>query len=377
MIGRFRVSRRRVVVAIAGLMLVGLVIGGFQIYGWVTARGDDTWIFAVGHGWAQDTKPGPAPSMRTDSAMAYSPALKHVILFGGRPVNRECCYDDTWAFGGSDWVQQTTSIQPPGRAAAAMALFPTSGDVILFGGNAPPPLFNGPVPADYTGELDDTWAFSDAGWRPITTLHRPPPREGAAFAFDKGSGRMILFGGSTTVQGGGGQPMLSDTWGYDGTDWTQLSPVVSPPGRAYAAFSPDPAGGVLLFGGTSGSGPGTGLVGLDDAWRWKDGAWGRVDSSGPRPPGRLSAASASSDNWLLVFGGRLGCGTDHSSRGCSTNPDLGDTWVWDGHGWRENVAAPIVSTQPRSRVGASLCFDISDGVFVLFGGPDPHNLSGL
>jgi hypothetical protein len=65
----------------------------------------------------------------------------------------------------------------------------------------------------------------------------------------------------------GAQPgdYFGDTWEYDGTDWTQLTPATSPTDRWGAELVwYSPLSRLLLFGGV-GSG---GDVGQNDAWTW-------------------------------------------------------------------------------------------------------------
>ena len=61
-----------------------------------------------------------------------------------------------------------------------------------------------------------------------------------------------MFGGSN-----GSTPYGSDTWEYDGTDWTDVTPSTgSPRGRHSSVMAWDAArGSLLMFGGSNGSTP--------------------------------------------------------------------------------------------------------------------------
>jgi hypothetical protein len=50
---------------------------------------------------------------------------------------------------------------------------------------------------------------------------------------------MLLFGGSSKIGTAGG--FFGDTWIWNGTTWTRLTPAAAPPGRAYASMTYDSA----------------------------------------------------------------------------------------------------------------------------------------
>ncbi len=63
-----------------------------------------------------------------------------------------------------------------------------------------------------------------------------------AMVYDVASRRVVLFGGSA----------LSDTWEWDGSNWTKRTPTKSPSARSYHAMAYDVARQrVVLFGGGS------------------------------------------------------------------------------------------------------------------------------
>jgi hypothetical protein len=86
---------------------------------------------------------------------------------------------------------------------------------------------------------------------------------------------LLLFGGCSTSPCGG----LQDTWNWDGTTWTELSPTTSPPPRADAVAG-TVAGQVVLFGGLD-SVANPGLLG--DTWTWDGSTWNQENVSGPSP----------------------------------------------------------------------------------------------
>ena len=64
-------------------------------------------------------------------------------------------------------------------------------------------------------------------------------------AYDAAIGQLVLFGGTSS-----NGTVLNDTWTYNGTTWTQLSPLTSPSARSDFSMAYDPAmGQLVLFGG--------------------------------------------------------------------------------------------------------------------------------
>jgi len=68
-------------------------------------------------------------------------------------------------------------------------------------------------------------------WLRVAT-EGPPSRHGAAMCYDSDRQVTVLFGGATWASGPAG--FLGDTWEFDGTNWTQRLPAISPAGRAQA-----------------------------------------------------------------------------------------------------------------------------------------------
>lgn len=82
--------------------------------------------------------------------------------------------------------------------------------VVVFSGTTFQPGYN---------NLADTWEFDVAAktWALISTTHRPAGRTGFGLSYDPVHKVVVFFGGWHGVSGTG----TSDTWTYDGTDWTQ------------------------------------------------------------------------------------------------------------------------------------------------------------
>ncbi len=55
-------------------------------------------------------------------------------------------------------------------------------------------------------------------------------------------------------------PIIGDTWIWNGSDWIQQHPAISPPARDFASMAYDAATGQLILFGGGGSGPRIGGV---------------------------------------------------------------------------------------------------------------------
>jgi len=164
-------------------------------------------------------------------------------------------------------------------------------------------------------------------------------------AYDAAHQRVVLFGGL----GGSG-----DTWVWDGTTWTQLTPSASPSARYLHAMAYDAARQrVVLFGGSPGS------VAFGDTWEWDGTTWfARFSLNYPSPRYGHAMAYDAARQRVVLFGGYGNSG------------DLGDTWEWDGTNW----LARFSLNYPSPRRGHAMAYDAARQRVVLFGGYNPSIL---
>jgi hypothetical protein len=238
------------------------------------------------------------------------------------------------------WVQIGYASSPSARSAAGIVYDGTTHSALLFGG------------ADGQSIYGDTWTWNGS-WHPRFPARSPSPRQGPAIAFDGAAGNIVLFGGSPTAPVGNGTA-FGDTWTWDGIDWTQQFPPVSPPARTWSNMVYVPTTKtVLLFSGTNSPG---GDDAFTDTWAWDGVAktWTEIFPN-LHPPGRamnqLVYDPVTRD--VVMFGG------------VTTNlTPLNDTWTWNGFNWTKHF--PLSSPGPRN--GPALAYDVSLGAVVLFGG---------
>src|SRR5439155_43677 len=261
---------------------------------------------------------------------------------------------DTWEWVGNDWTQ-TNDVGPGGRSGHAMAFSApsvgaTSFEVLLFGGQ------NG------ASTLADTWSWNGEDWTQLSD-GGPPPRARHALAFDPNRRVVVLFGGSSSPIAPG-SALLSDTWEWDGNEWTQQEDI-GPASREMHVMAFDSVRqSVVLFGGAVEGGQ----TSLGDTWEWNGSVWTQVASFGATPCS--GAAAACKGDAVGLFGGIEFLAADPQVRLFAT------TWEWDGKHWalRQDIG-------PLARWAHAMAFDSQRNHMVLFGGlsrptSDPAALLG-
>lgn len=166
-----------------------------------------------------------------------------------------------WRHDSSGWHFVPTDSPPRYRYGFAGAHDFVSGRTYVFGGNV------GASP------VAETWSFDGARWQHLTSALGPAPRSTAAMVFDVMRARIVLFGGTDTMNA-----QLADTWEFDGTNWSQLVTPVAPSARAQASMTYDLAGArVVMVGGV---GP---AITNGETWVLDSSGWSQL----PTPFARL------------------------------------------------------------------------------------------
>jgi len=204
--------------------------------------------------------------------------------------------------------------------------------------------------------LNQTWTWNGTDWTRVgTTLIDAngalPGRLDMVGAYD--GYNVMLFGGrdAAGLNGNG----LNDTWTWNGTVWALKAPATKPFGRylAEACRSTTTALNVTMFGGYGGYSK---LV--NETWRW-DGnlqTWTLLAPT-TKPSARVGHCMAGGPSFLVMFGG-------NNSAGECTN----DTWHFDGTNWTLQNPA----TKPPCRTGASMAYDQTNNLWVMFGGMNEY-----
>jgi hypothetical protein len=242
---------------------------------------DETWEWD-GTNWIE-RNPTTRPSPRTQHAMAYDAARERVVLFGGFSGDYLA---DTWEWDGTNWIEQNPATSPPARIEHSIFYDAVSGRVLMFGGD------------DGVSRLGDTWAWDGTGWTELSPVTSPSPRGACPMTYDSARRRGVLFGGT-----GESDVILADTWEWDGTNWIERSPASSPSPRLVHGMAYDaPRGRSLLFGGAFTDG--FSVVPFDDTWAWDGSDWVELfPAVSPSPRGRHLMAYDAARERILLFGG--------------------------------------------------------------------------
>jgi hypothetical protein len=267
----------------------------------------------------------------------YDDKMNYLLLFGGHGAKNAIDVNDTWAWNGVNWTQMHPVTSPSPRNGASLAYDATTGQVILFGGSS-----TKPVNGEYI--LGDTWIWDGRNWTQMHPSVSPPARAAAGMTYDAATQQVILFGG-----GGAGPrtnsplpPSLDDTWTWDGSNWTQQQPAVVPPARQSPNIAYDAVvQKVVLFGGVSSDLP---WQPLQDTWTWDGTNWTQLN------PATSPASSLTVNGNTLSFECRssmvydpsthrtmLIClGLNLATEGITTEQQRFEAvWTWDGTNWTQ------------------------------------------
>ena len=265
-------------------------------------------------------------------AIAYDSARERIIRTNRK---RQRGPADTWELIGDNWVRIRLDDPAPDMSLPGCFAFDRSRNVsVYFGGKDPDGLHNA------------TWEYDGAGWRPIATTHAPAPRSDCGLVYDEARQQLILFGGADT----GGFAGFSDTWVYDGIDWTEKHPSTHPGARTQMGMVYDiNRDEVVIVGGFH-----LNLV-YADTWTYDPGRNLWTQKTIDRSPGIRVDPGLAYDpirDRTVVFGGS------------SNTEGSQDTWEWDGRDWHLRKT----TVKPPARHKAGMVFDASRSTVVMHGG---------
>lgn len=272
---------------------------------------------------------GLTPAERAEMFAAEHPNGGSLIANG---TNLTGALSDSWVLTFEGWRESQTLPEIPRRINGATATSYSTGMMVLFGGSIPAGAMT-----------NETWLIGEGELEAILVEgNLPPAREGGALLSNLNDGRLLLFGG-IDAQG----TYLSDTWAFDGSEWTELAPTQSPAPRAFATGGHDyERNGVILFGGVDDNGV------RADTWSFNE-DWTPI-STATTPPARSHASTAVHSEGLLLLGGQDSAGQP-----------TWDFWVYSQGDWEERAIS-----LPPARSSAAIIGELFNDRVVVFGGRD-------
>jgi len=212
-------------------------------------------------------------------------------------------------------------------------------------------LFGGFGPP--SGFFGSTWDWNGSEWSQLNPVDSPPASSDGSMAFDPAIGDLVLFGGASSTSA------LNQTWLWNGSDWKQVAtpPNGTPPARWDAMMAFDAQSQQLvLFGGYNPSGY------LNDTWVFTGTRWQQLNPrSSPQPRSGGAMAYDPAMGKIVLFSGYSG----------SSEYFYDDTWTWDGSNWQQ-MNPP---TSPPPRALAAIAYDGSLNELMLFGGHQGNNFT--
>jgi hypothetical protein len=216
----------------------------------VTASLSHTW---TGSQWQPTT-----PTAPVFGSVTIDRARQRLFLLGTRNASEQA---NLWAYAGGQWSSPAQVPHPAELTNDAQLVYDSQRDraIVVSGQNQ---LIH--------REWDGT------RWQSIATTGGPSPRTLHFMAFDAARSQTVLFGGFTPTG------LLSDTWTWNGTQWT-LAAQTGPQPRTGAGITYDSLRQrVVLVGGTSAGNT------LRDHWEWDGVQWQLVGNLPPSMrPGAL------------------------------------------------------------------------------------------
>ena len=234
------------------------------------------------------------------------------------------------------WTQVQPGVSPPERTGASLAYDSTRNRVVMYGGSSF--SFNQdqmPVTMYY----DETWEWDGSDWTQMTPMHSPnTASSGQSMTYDANKNVVVLFSES------------AQTWTWDGTDWTEQVPYTSPPSFDSVAMAYDSAAqNVMMFVVLETE---EGLL-SNELWQWDGSDWLQLVA----PPSIATPQTAmtfddATEQLMIV----------PLCEGCSW-------WTGDGTSWTKMTNAPLPfgpNADPGSIVGSSAVYDSAVERVVLF-----------
>ncbi len=330
-----------------------IIFSGLQIF---VGKYQDTWSYDFNTNLWTNMSSDNMPLAREAYSMAYDEESDRTVLFSGVKIGpwEWICWNETWSFDyeSNSWTFMDLPIQPSGRLWADMVYDKGSDRIILFGGFSKDTMYA------------DTWAynFNTNEWINMTPSIQPSPRWGHRMTYDEESDLVILFGGSIALPS---PPVtVRDTWtyDYDTNTWVNVTSSTSPQGSVNHDLTYDTKSDRVIFYG----GGDDNLINKGETWiydvntnRWSN----KTPITSPEPRRRSGMAYDEESDRTILFGG---CFDDFSL--------IDETWAYDYQTSEgpESSTSSTTSKEPESSTSKptripSLTLELAIISFSIFG----------
>lgn len=226
--------------------------------------------------------------------------------------------------------------QPPARAHHSVVYDASTRRVLVAGGSTS--LDGGNTYSTF----GDLWAF-DGRWRSLGLAGAE--RSGMALAFDSKRKRVLAFGGYCPCnRANGGR--YADLLELRSGQWKAISAIPSRPTTDALMVYDTRRDRIVLFGGAA-----AGREKWDDTWEFDGTAWKRFEGAGPGARGDFAMTYDTRRGRTVMFGVTSG------------PTPVSETWEFDGAAWIRSTAEA-----PSARRTVSMAYDSKRGRAILVGG---------
>ena len=266
----------------------------------------------------------PSPGARFLAMAAYDDAHHRVLLYGGAAAG-DTILGDLWALEGRTWTR--LSDAGPARIKAAFAYDAGRDRAVLFGGSRG------------DAQYDETWEWDGRRWAQIR-IPGPSARNHPMAAYDPIAKVTLLFGGAA-------DGLLSDTWAYDGRSWTLKDTKGPTKCLPHGMFFDQRRGRVVMITLTQEA-----TRSANAMWEWTGTAWRPVPPTGPSTSqASIQALAPFGQAGMVLFDGD------------DARESRGRTWTFAGGEW---TSAWLPGPTPR--IGHAMVYDKAGRRTVLIGG---------
>jgi hypothetical protein len=297
---------------------------------------------AYPHNWSRTNTGNSHPQRTLGAAMVFDAMDNYTLLFGGERETLSGGYvvsNETWTYHAGIWAPLRSTAHPSNRISPAMTYDPLHHYVLLFGGSA--------CGHGVFGSCNDTWSFQGGNWTQLHPLLAPPGASWVSMAYDAKTGHVVLFDGTPS----------SSTWQWQGGTWGKLTPTGTPKIAAYSDFQMffDPRDDYMVLASADGLTCGGSVYSwCMHTWTFSGGNWTELVNTSTLRATKFSVAWDSSLKEAVLFGGYV-----------NVSPyTLDGTWTFVHGSWTH--VKPLAS--PSLRYESAMAFDGGDGYLFLFGG---------